>query len=75
MFAIGDKVQVKDAYLDEAMTRPVVGTVEDVFRRDDWGGRLAFVVMFDHSEPMMPPGGEFPADRLQRVGHLSLVTA
>jgi hypothetical protein len=35
--------------------------------RPDWGGTTAFVVMFDHDEPMLPPGGEFTADRLTPI--------
>jgi hypothetical protein len=65
---IGARVTLKDAYLDEAQTRPVTGTVEDMFRRPDWGNATAHVVMFDHDEPMMPPGGEFTADRLVPEG-------
>lgn len=62
--AVGTRVTLRDAYLDEERSRPVTGTVEDVFRRDDWGGATAYVVMFDHREPMLPPGGEFPPARL-----------
>lgn len=61
---VGSRVRVKGAYLDEALTVPVVGTVKDVFPRPDWGGQDAFVVMFDHGDPGLPPGGEFPAHRL-----------
>jgi hypothetical protein len=42
---------------------PYSGTVEDVFERPDWG-ELAYVVMFDHDDPSLPPGGEFSAGML-----------
>jgi hypothetical protein len=61
---IGGRIRLKDAFLDEALTRPVIGTVEDVYRRPDWGNQVAYVVMFDHDEPRMPPGGEFTANLL-----------
>jgi len=64
---IGTRVKVKDAYLDEAMTRPVTGTVEDIYQRPDWRNAMAYVVMFDHDEPRMPPGGEFTADVLDTL--------
>jgi hypothetical protein len=69
---IGRRVRLKGAYLDEAETEPVVGTIEDVIELrpgTSVGARgLAYVVMFDHNEPMLPPGGEFTADRLELIG-------
>jgi hypothetical protein len=62
--AVGDRVRVLDAFLDEDCSRPVVGTVEDVCQRPDWSQTVAFVVMFEHDDPMLPPGGEFTGDRL-----------
>jgi hypothetical protein len=50
-------------YLDEACTRPVYGTVGDVYQGTD--GFMRFVVMFEHNEPMMPPGGEFVGQHLE----------
>jgi hypothetical protein len=47
---VGDVVRVRDA--------GYVGTVHDVIGRPDWG-ELAYVVMFDHDDPGLPPGGEF----------------
>ncbi len=64
---VGTRVRVKDAYLDEELTRPVVGVIGDVFSRPDWNGADAYVVMFDHDDPRLPPGGEFTADRLGAV--------
>lgn len=61
---LGTRVRLKDRYLDEAMARPVTGTIRDMFRRPDWGNAMAFVVMVDHDLPMLPPGGEFTADCL-----------
>jgi len=60
MTTIGDRVAIKDAYLDEALTTPVTGTVEDMYRRPV----MAYVVMFDHDKPRLPPGGEFTGNRL-----------
>ena len=62
--AVGDRVWLRGAYLDEACTLPVVGTVGDMFARPDWGGAIAHVVMFEHDVPGLPPGGAFTADRL-----------
>jgi hypothetical protein len=64
MWTVGMRVKLKDAYLDEAMTRPVTGTIKDMFPRPDWGGAIAHVVMFDHDDPTKPPGGEFTGDCL-----------
>ena len=62
----GSRVVLRDAFLDEAMTRPVIGIVEYVFHRSDWED-AAFVVMFDHDDPLLPRGGEFSASRLIEV--------
>jgi hypothetical protein len=62
---IGTRVTLRDAYLDAELTKPVTGTI--VFRRPDWSGATAYVVKFDQSEPWLPPGGEFPASRLEAV--------
>ncbi|MEX2613027.1 MAG: hypothetical protein WD380_05575 [Gaiellaceae bacterium] len=43
-----------------------VGTVRDVIGRPDWG-ELAYVVMFDHDDPGLPPGGEFTRQALSLV--------
>lgn len=64
--AIGTRVAIRDTYLDEALTRPLVGTIRDRLYRDDWGA-ISFVVMFDHDNRMLPPGGEFQAHRLMEV--------
>ncbi len=48
----------------------MTGTVKDVFPRPDWRGQDAFVVMFDHDDPGLPPRGVFPAHRLLRIGEL-----
>jgi len=61
---IGTRVRLKNAYLDDALTQPVTGTVRDIFPRPDWGNVMAYCVIFDHDEPMLPPGGEFSANRL-----------
>ncbi len=69
-------MRLRDAYLDEAQTRPVTGTVKDAFLRDsflrDWRCVLVYCVMFDHGDPGLPPGGEFTADRLEFDGQMSL---
>lgn len=65
---VGTRVSVKGAYLDEALTRPVLGTVRDAFPRPDWGGLTAYAVMFEHDEPFFPPGGEFTAEMLEVLG-------
>ena len=61
---IGTHVRLKDAYLDDELTKPVTGMVRGMFRRPDWGNEDALCVMFDHDDPMLPPGGEFSAGRL-----------
>jgi hypothetical protein len=63
---IGTRVKIKDTYRDERRTIPLVGTIKDKFRRPDWGGAMAHVVMFDEGEAG-PPGGEFTADHLVAV--------
>jgi len=64
----GTRVRVKDIYLDEGLTRPLVGTVADVFSHPDYrNGGDVYVVLFDHDEPALPPGGEFSVDRLEQV--------
>jgi len=65
---IGTCVQLRDRFLDEAGTRPVVGRIEDVFVRPDWGGRLAYAVLFEHDDPRFPGGGEFGASWLRPIG-------
>jgi hypothetical protein len=68
---IGTRVSVRGAFLDEAMTEPVTGTIEDVLANgypDENGhfdGLRRYVVMFDHTDPRLSPGGEFTAERLQ----------
>jgi hypothetical protein len=62
----GTRVRLVDAYLDDQLTRPVIGTVEGIFYRPDWG-EDAYVVVFDHDEPKAPPSGEFPARNLRSV--------
>jgi hypothetical protein len=59
----GTRVRIRDTYLDEAMTEPLLGTIEDVFWRPDWQA-FAFVVMFDHGDDRLSPGGEFSGNRL-----------
>ncbi len=60
----GTRVRICGTYLDEALTQPLEGTVADVFPDPDRGGGLAYVVMFDHDDTRLPPGGEFSLDRL-----------
>lgn len=63
--AVGDRVRLRDTFLDEECTRPVTGTIADVFSYPDYRhGTDVFVVMFDHDDPGLPPGGEFSANRL-----------
>jgi hypothetical protein len=68
---LGRRVYVRDAYLDAGRTKPLAGTIEDVLERgypDETGrfdGVPRFVVMFDHGDPRMPPGGEFSFNRLK----------
>lgn len=57
---VGDRVQVIGAYLDERLTLPVLGEVSAMHGR-------VFVVMFEHTDPSLPPGGEFTGDRLELV--------
>ena len=42
---VGSRVRLTDAYLDEALTRPVIGTVMDIFPRPDWGSQTAWGVV------------------------------
>lgn len=63
---VGTRVRVKDTYLDQGLTRPLVGTVKDVFSYPDYrNGTDVYVVMFDHDDPTLPPGGEFSRNRLE----------
>jgi hypothetical protein len=62
----GTRVRLVDAYLDDELTRPVIGTVDGIFFRPDWG-EDAYVVVFDDDELKAPPTGEFPARSLQSV--------
>jgi hypothetical protein len=71
---IGDRVRLRDSYLDPEMTRPVTGVVCDVFDRPDWGERwgqtvAAHAVLFDHDDPGFPPGGEFSYGALELISH------
>ena len=62
--AIGDRVRMLGAFLDEDWTIPVVGTVQGVLVPPDSREPIMFVVRFEHDDPWLPPGGEFTADRL-----------
>lgn len=65
---VGTRVLVRDAYLDEEMTKPVFGTIEDVFSSPEYySGQDVFVVMFEHDHPGLPPGGEFSSNMLVPV--------
>lgn len=56
--AVGSRVRVKDTYLDEERTEPFVGTVR---------GKIGafYIVIFDHTDRWLPPGGEFDPARLE----------
>lgn len=60
---VGNRVAIKNAYLDEACTMPVVGTVEGMSWRPDWQ-QYAYVVIFEHEGPG-PFGGEFSLSCLE----------
>jgi len=62
---IGDRVRLRDAFLDDACRVPVVGTVEGVGVQHVPERQVVFVVMFEHDDPSRSPGGEFTADRLE----------
>ncbi len=70
-FTVGTRVRLKDTYLDEALTQPVTGTVRDI-QHPDWNNPATYpvttyVVMFDHEDPSLPPGGEFSARTLEAL--------
>lgn len=63
-FPLGARVVVRGQYLDEELTVPLTGIVEDRFYRPDWR-QAAFVVTFDHADCNLPSGGEFNARSLR----------
>ena len=64
-FGVGARVVVRGNYLDEACSMPVTGAVEGSYQHPD--GVTVWAVMFDHTDPRLPPGGAFMRDCLSPV--------